>query len=182
MIRKFVFAALLLTFVAATGSSQMMGGGGFNPIGMVMGNAMQLPVASDGTVFVTRNVAGGGVDLAAIYPDGTDRWTFRLQWAMFAIAVNDTTVIVGSAEPGSMMFNNNTQKAHLFALALTDGKQLGKLDVDGMVAGITPYKGGFYAQLFIPEGTTNRPGFMRLDRKLLALDNNGNKVWEKTLD
>ncbi len=183
MTRKLVFAALLLTFIAATGSAQMMGGGGgLNPISIVMSNVMQLPVASDGTVFVTRNVTGGGVDLAAIYPDGTDRWTFRLQWAMFTIAVNDTTVIVGSAEPAGMMFNNNTPKAHLYALALSDGKQLGKLDLDGMVAGITPYKGGFYAQVFIPDGTTNRPGFSRLERKLLALDNNGNRVWEKTLD
>ncbi len=43
---------------------------------------------------------------------------------MSTIALNDTTVIIGSMELGSMM--QNTQRTHLFALALTDGKQLGK--------------------------------------------------------
>ncbi len=43
-----------------------------------------------------------------------------------------------------MMFN--AQKTHLFALALTDGKQLGKLDAEGMVPNVTPYNGGFYVQ------------------------------------
>ena len=158
-----------------------MMGGGFNPFGMLMGDAMELPVASDGTVFVTRNVTGGGVDLAAINPNGTDKWTYRLQWGMTSIALNDTTVMIGSAQPGGLM-HNSSQKARLIALSLTEGKQLGTLDVDGMVAKVTGYKGGFYVQSLIPDGDSTRPGLLLLSRKLIALDNNGNKIWEKTLD
>jgi outer membrane protein assembly factor BamB len=171
---------LLLLFVASTASAQMRGGG-FNPFGMVMGDGMDLTVASDGTVFVTRNVQGGGVDLAAINPNGTDRWTFRLQMPMTVIALNDTTVLIGWADFGNMM-QNNPQKMHLFALSLTDGKQLGKLDVDGLIMRVTGYKSGFYAEQFVTDGTSNRPSLTRLSRKLIALDNNGNKIWDKTLE
>jgi hypothetical protein len=179
MNRRSLFLLLLL-FVSSAASAQMMGGG-FNPLGMLMGDGMDLPVASDGTVFVTRNVQGGGVDLAAINSNGTDRWTFRLQLPMNVIALNDTTVLIGWADFGNMM-QNNAQKTHLFALSLTDGKQLGKLDVDGLVTRVTGYKGGFYAQSFVPDGSANRPSLTRLSRKLIALDNNGNKIWDKTLD
>ena len=179
MSRRSLFLLLLL-FVSSTASAQMMGGG-FNPFGMSMGDGMELPVASDGTVFVTRNVQGGGVDLAAINSNGTDRWTFRLQLPMTVVALNDTTVLIGWADLGNMM-QNNPQKTHLFALSLTDGKQLGKLDVDGMILHVAAYKSGFYAQQFVPDGTTNRPSLTRLTRKLIALDNNGNKIWDKTLD
>ena len=127
MNRKFVFAALLL-MVAGTASAQMMGGG-FNPVGMLMGQGMELPIASDGTVFVERNVPGGGVDFVAINAAGTDPWTYRLQRGVASAALNDATILISSIQIGSGMMTN--PKTELIALAVKDGKELNKLDVDG---------------------------------------------------
>jgi hypothetical protein len=182
MNRKIVFAALLL-LVAGSAAAQMMGGGGgFNPVGMFMGQGMELPVASDGTVFVERNVSGGGVDLVAINADGTDRWTYRLQYGMASVAVNDTTVLFSYTQfGGGMMFGS--AKTQLVALTLKDGKELNKLDADGFAMGVTAYKNGFYVQSFVPSGTSTRPGLGGLvTRKLTSIDNTGKKLWDKTLD
>lgn len=186
MKRLFILAVLVL--IAMPLAAQM--GGGIMP-GMpgtpsfTMPAGMDLPVAGDGTVFISRNVPGGGVDLVAIRPSGVDGWTYREQAALTSIEVNDTSVLVTWTElSGSIQ--NVSVKSHLVTLSLASGAVLGKLDYDGTIGKITPFKDGFYALRLIPTGTSPspspRPGLMLLARKLVSIDNAGKERWIVSLD
>jgi hypothetical protein len=176
MYRRFAFATLLM-LVAITASAQFAVS--FPPAG----RPFDLPVANDGTVFVTRNVEGGGVDLAAINPSGTDRWTFRLQLPLAAIAVNDSVVLFGWTDLGASNPPTLSQTSHLFALSLASGTTLAKTDLSGTFLTLTAYRDGFYAQVLVPTNTPGpRRGTFLSERRLLAFDNSGRVIWDKKLD
>ena len=176
----FVVAALLIAVPVVA----QMGIGPF-PIGpgamFTVPGAFDLPVANDGTVFVERNVPGGGVELAAIRPSGAVAWTFRLQMPLIAIAINDTTVMIAWRTATGVPPAAMSTKTHLTALSLASGSVMGTIDYDGDVPKIAAFHDGFYARRLIPDGAGPRPNSVLLIQKLVALDNTAKELWSLAL-
>ena len=143
-----------------------------------------LPVASDGTVFIERNVPGGGIELAAIGPAGDLKWTYPLIRSVASIKLNDAALIVTFFEFVTLPAATLSPQSRVTQLSIADGRELAEITIDGSVASISPHREGFYVMTMTPDGPApgQRPGGFLLKRKLISLDNFGNRKFELAID
>jgi hypothetical protein len=148
------------------------------------GGVFDLPVAADGTVLVERNVPGGGIELAAITPAGVVKWTYALDRGIASMKLSDSAVLVTFIEFASAPTAVLTPRSRVTQLSLADGRELAEITVDGMIGSITPHKEGFYVLALTPDGPAPgfRPGAFLQKRKLISLDNFGNRKFELAID
>ncbi len=189
--------SLMTLMVLTSLQAQMMGSGNgrtpgmgsrdgssMMPTGGMLGlSAMQLPVASDGTVFVVRKSAttANASELVAIASTGTERWHFPLQGRGMTGATLVGNLVVLSSMDTTGTFPTLTFTSKLIGVNVASGTQAWTLDLAGAVPmGITAYSDGFYV---VTTGML-AGGMMQgsLTRKLMAVGTDGKVKWTVNLD
>lgn len=181
MKRSLVVLALVLAAVPLT--AQMSHPGRMPGLGMPTASMMSMDVAvgSDGTAYVARTSSksdGPRYELAAIRPSGTVAWTAPLaNQGMMSIAVNNTTVFVGSFGT-SGTFPNITLKSVLQGFSVSSGTPF-TLELEGIAMDLTAFNDGVY----VLETAINPTGMMTsIGRKLVSVSNGGHVNWTLPLD
>ncbi len=189
MKRRTTFAIVTVLLVAASLPAQMMGGrrpgmrnpgAGMTGGGMFAADMMNLPVASDGTVFVTRTN-----ELIAVRPTGVIGWTYRLSTSgMTFAALAGTNVVLGTT-PMPALGSTAAIKSQLIGVSIAAGSEQWKLDLDGIAMGVTPFADGVYLTVVDGHGAGWMGGTGSVPtagRKLVAVSNAGKVLWTIGLD
>lgn len=153
--KKIVTALVLVLGFAAVSMAQMGMAGGMDGMAPV--------VAATGEVLVVRPTLDQqqlptGMELVVLSPAGQVLWTWRADAGLGQVVVVGQTVLVpvgaGFFTPGGA-----TANAQLVALHLANGVELWRLDLPGMVRGLTPAGDRVYASVGGgPSSGTQNPG------------------------
>lgn len=132
----------------------------FAQMGMGRGmDGMEPLVAPTGEVLVVRATLDqqqfpNGMELVVLSPAGQVLWTWRAEAGLGQVAVLGQTVFV-TVGAGFFTPGGTTSNAQLVALHLANGVELWRLNLPGMVHGLTPASDRVYA--FVGAGAASGP-------------------------
>jgi hypothetical protein len=196
----FVFGIMSIAVLACTPQVDACGNGGMGGMMMDdMGSSMVV-VADDGSLLVTEMGMGmmGGWGssqpaLVNITSSGNERWqvSFNDGWPMMPVTDGDLVVIVVSTGGwGSWGGGQNGSQSWVYGIDLATGNQRWQINLQGGMAS-SPQFSTDGSRIFLTASTVNGTGgwdpmdqggwHSGMSRGLMALDRNGNVLWERDL-